>query len=290
MKKAIIIDANSLIYRLYFAAEAMKIKATNIDVKRQTIKMLYSICFHLVWTQDYEYKIACFDSKEKLIRKDQLEAYKSNRKPMPLELVDSLPTIKEVFEQFGFLLLAKPGYEADDLIGSFVKLANMNDIKCDVYTSDKDLLQLINEQTTLHMFVKGISNIKSFNPSSFLEEFGFCSNLIPDFKALAGDSSDNYHGIAGIGTKTASTLLKTYSKGIDDIYLHLDEIKSSIKNKLIAGKNDCYLCKNIATIDQSLFLEQNINFLLALPIKKDELKKSIYSLNFQAFFKYFKNE
>ena len=290
MKKALLIDANSLIYRLYFATEAIKNKNPRIDIKRQTIKLLYSICFSLVFNKEYDFKIAAFDSKEKLIRKQAFENYKANRKPMPDDLVFILPELKHIFELFGFVLLAKGGYEADDLIGSFSNEANKNDIYCTIYTSDRDLLQLITNKTDVDLFKKGISDTMKYDEQTFINDYGFKPNLIPDYKALAGDNSDNYHGVNGIGPKTAKNLLKTYSEGIDAIYTHLDEIKSSIRSKLLEGKEACYLCKEIAVINVNLFNNRNLEAFKALPIQYETLESTVIALGFSTFYKYFDNK
>ncbi|MBR4485792.1 5'-3' exonuclease [bacterium] len=290
MKKALLIDANSLIYRLYFATEAIKNKNPKIDIKRQTVKLLYSICFSLVFNEEYDFKIAAFDSKEKLIRKQAFENYKANRKPMPDDLVFILPELRHVFELFGFVLLAKPGYEADDLIGSFSNEASKLDIYSTIYTSDKDLLQLINNKTSVDLFKKGISDVMKYDEANFIKDYGFNPNLIPDYKALAGDNSDNYHGVDGIGPKTAKELLQTYKNGIDEIYKHLDDIKESIRLKLIEGKDACYLCKEIAVINSNLFNDKNLDAFKALPIMYENLESTITALGFSSFYKYFDNK
>ena len=290
---AILIDANSLIYRLYYASLSINKKAddnqtsNHVDVQRITIKMLYSICFKLVWNIKWDFKIAAFDSKEKLIRKQQFEAYKSNRKPMPDELVELLPTIRKIFSAFGFVLLAKPGYEADDLIGSFASCASKDDIKCDIYTSDHDLLQLINPNIQVCMFQKGISKMQTENEASFKQEYGFTPKLMIDYKALAGDNSDFYHGIKGIGPTTAKKLLIKYPGGVSDIYAHLDEIPKKTRDLLEKGRDDCDLFKNIATINCSLFTNHNINLFKAKPIEVDQIKDKVYQDGFSAFYSYF---
>ena len=290
MKKALLIDANSLIYRLYFATEAIKNKDPKIDIKRQTVKLLYSICFSLAFNEEYDFKIAAFDSKEKLIRKQAFENYKANRKPMPDDLVNILPELKHIFELFGFVLLAKPGYEADDLIGSFSNEASKLDIYSTIYTSDRDLLQLINNKTSVDLFKKGISDVIKYDEAGFIKDYGFNPSLIPDYKALAGDNSDNYHGVDGIGPKTAKELLKTYKNGIDEIYKHLNDIKESIRTKLIEGNEACYLCKEIAVINSSLFNDKNLDAFKALPIMYDNLESNITALGFSSFYKYFDNK
>lgn len=293
---AILIDANSLIYRLYYASLSINKKAaennTNnrVDVQRITIKMLYSICFKLVWNKEWDFKIAAFDSKEKLIRKQQFEAYKSNRKPMPDELVELLPTIRKIFSDFGFVLLAKPGYEADDLIGSFACSASKDEIKCDIYTSDHDLLQLIDPNIQVCMFQKGISKMQTENEQTFKEQYGFMPKLMIDYKALAGDNSDFYHGIKGIGPTTAKNLLIKYPGGVNEIYAHLADIPKKTRELLEKGKDDCDLFKNIATINCSLFTNHNINLLKAKPIATNQIKDNVYKDGFSAFYSYFNND
>ena len=294
--KAILIDANSLIYRLYYASLSINKKAevnktsNHVDVQRITIKMLYSICFKLVWDKEWDFKIAAFDSKEKLIRKQQFEAYKSNRKPMPDELVELLPTIRKIFSEFGFVLLAKPGYEADDLIGSFASCASQDGIKCNIYTSDHDLLQLIDANIQVCMFQKGISKMQTEDEQTFKEEYGFTPKLMIDYKALAGDNSDFYHGIKGIGPTTAKDLLIKYPGGVSEIYNHLDDLPKKTRELLEKGKDDCDLFKNIATINCSLFTNHNINLFKAKPIQVNQIKDHVYKDGFSAFYSYFNNE
>ena len=128
------------------------------------------------------------------------------------------------------------------------------------------------------------------NEQTFKEQYGFMPKLMIDYKALAGDNSDFYHGIKGIGPTTAKNLLIKYPGGVNEIYAHLADIPKKTRELLEKGKDDCDLFKNIATINCSLFTNHNINLLKAKPIATNQIKDNVYKDGFSAFYSYFNND
>ena len=151
----------------------------------------------------------------------------------------------------------KEGFEADDIIGTFAKMwEEDDDYEALIISSDKDLLQLISHETSVKL-LKTKDSIK-YNPKNFKEEWGFEPIRMIDYKALAGDPSDNIPGVKGIGDKTAINLLKQYDT-IEDIYEHIDEIKGKMKEKLIADKESAFISKEIATIYRDVPIDVNLD-------------------------------
>ena len=157
----------------------------------------------------------------------------------------------------------------------------------DVYTSDKDILQLVDENINVVLFKKGISEtlINTIDNFKNLNE-GLMPNQIAEFKGLAGDASDNFIGVRGIGKKTAIDLLMEF-KNIDGIYKNIDKIKSkSTQDKLVKDKENAFMFRDLATIDINYFDDKNIDYFRIKNIELEELKKIIKKYNFNGFDKY----
>lgn len=259
MKKALVIDGNSLVYRVFWATFKMldyykknnltPTNATNLFIKA-VIKLLYE--------NNYDYAFVAFDHAKHTFRSEMLEAYKANRKPMPDDLRIQLPIIHSFLDTLGIYHQSKEGFEADDLIGSYCKLMNSNDVEVEVFTSDKDMLQLVNDKTHVNLFKTGISETIKYDLNNFGNLY---HNLNPsqviDFKAIVGDGSDNFCGIKGIGPKTAANLLLKYGS-FRNIYDNLSQLPEAQAQKFIENKNSGELCYEIATIKCDLFNNTHI--------------------------------
>lgn len=183
---------------------------------------------------------------------------------------------------------ALDNYEADDLIGSFVKKMNDNNISVDIYSSDRDLLQLVTPLTNYYMFKVGLSKTTLYTNNNFSSLFhGLRPNQVVDFKAIVGDSSDNFNGVKGIGPKTAANLLQKYGS-LSGIYQHINEL--SIKNQQLLSndenKKSCQICYQIAQIKNDLFLSESIDKFLKKNINSDEFNKIIDYLKIPSLKKY----
>lgn len=155
-------------------------------------------------SDQYDYALVAFDSKEKLIELRSMKVIKLQEKPVE-GLIEQLVALQDGFSYLGLNVLSSPGIEADDLIGSFSALANKDQITCHIYTSDQDIFQLVNKYNVVYQFVKGVSVFNQVHERNFQEHF---HDLKPEdviqYKALVGDSSDNIPGVKGIGEKRLS--------------------------------------------------------------------------------------
>ncbi|ADC31532.1 5'-3' exonuclease [Mycoplasmoides gallisepticum str. F] len=279
-KKALIIDGNSLVFRAFYATLSMYEYAIKNGIRPSNgIKTSLKMINKILNSDQYDYALVAFDSKEKTDRAKIYEGYKATRKKPVEGLIEQLVALQDGFSYLGLNVLSSPGIEADDLIGSFSALANKDQITCHIYTSDQDIFQLVNKYNVVYQFVKGVSVFNQVHERNFQEHF---HDLKPEdviqYKALVGDSSDNIPGVKGIGEKTAVQLIKDYLN-IDNIYANLDQIKPSIKDKLVANKANCYLSKELATIRTDCLVDQDINNFKLKPLDQQ---------NYFAFCEYYK--
>ncbi len=236
-KKIYVIDGNSLLFRAYYATagygDDSSIMKTTTGIPTNAIFAFGNMLNKILSSfSGGESLFVAFDADSKTFRKEEFAAYKANRKPAPEHLVKQFPISRELLDALGIVHLEVRGIEADDLAGTVAKLAGKEGYQVEVYTSDKDYLQLIDENITINLLKRGMSDIEVMNPVSMPERFGFAPLQIIDYKGLCGDSSDNLPGIPGIGEKTAVKLINQY--GSFDKILEAAE-KGEIKGKL--GEN-----------------------------------------------------
>ena len=281
-KKAIAIDGNSLIYRCFYATynQLQYYKDHNLQPVNALNLFIYSV-LKLINEKKYDYALIAFDHGKKTFRTEKFEQYKEGRKPMPDELISQLSEIRSSVEMMGILGMSKENYEADDLIGSFAKIMNNNDVKLDIYSSDRDMLQLVNSNTTIKLFKTGVSAFDEYNMENFSEKFfGLIPEQITDYKGIAGDNSDFLKGIPSIGPKTTVNLLLKY-RNLENIYSHISELPLSQQKKLCEYKKNAFECKELATILSNLLDNEDINKFKLCPCDFDKLLSLLnkYHLN-----------
>ena len=288
MKKAIIIDGNSLMFRSYYGT----IKQLDFFLKNNieptnAIKTMMLIIFRLLTENKYDYSVIAFDHKEKNFRKVELESYKGKRKKTPDTLISQIEPIKEIMQYYGINVYCIPGIEADDVVGSAVKLLSDNDIFCEVYSSDNDLLQLVSNKCNVIQFKKGIEETICYTDNNLSNLFfGLSPNQAADFKGISGDASDNLPGIKGIGPKTAVDLLLKF-KNLETIYENIEFIESkNVKSKFLNDKENALLSKRLATILTDYFKDKQVEEFKSRTIDIPQLKKVIEKYRFSGFKKY----
>lgn len=288
MKKALIIDGNSLMFRAYYGTiNQLDFFIKNNVFPTNAIKTMMLIIYKILESKKYDYAIIAFDHKEKNFRKEEFDEYKANRAKTPEHLIKQIPIIQDIMPYFGFNVFCVPGIEADDIVGSSAKVLSDSGINCDVYTSDKDILQLVNKNVNVIHFKKGISETITYTEENFENlNDGLKPSQIPDYKGIAGDSSDNLPGIKGIGHKTAIDLLKRFGT-LEKIIENLDFIESkSVKSKISENKDVGIKCKRLATILLDYFDNKPLTDLEIRNKDNEKLKEIIKKYNFSGFNKY----
>lgn len=221
--KLLIIDSNALVHRAYHALPPLTTK------KKELVNAVYgylSVFFKVFNEIKPEYVAAAFDFPAPSFRSKEFKEYKAKRVRAPDELYNQIPIVKEILEKFEVPIFEKQGLEADDLIATIVKVAQKRQVlpKLEIYvlTGDLDALQLISENVKVYALGKGIKETIVYDKEKVKEKFGISPDQVVDFKALAGDPSDNIPGATGIGKKTAVELLQEYGS-IDNLYKAIEK-------------------------------------------------------------------
>lgn len=266
MSKILLLDSNSLINRAFYALPPLENKK---GVFTNAIFGYLSMLARLIVDYKPTHICAVFDLKAPTFRHIKYDLYKATRKPMPNELASQIPILKELLREMGITICEKEGYEADDIIGTIAKKYDFETI---IVSGDRDVLQLVDDNTVVFNTKRGVTDIKVYNIDTLKEE-----NLTPyrviEYKALAGDSSDNIPGCPGVGEKTAFNLLDTYG-GLDGIFENIDLIKGKLGERLRANKEQVYLSKDLATIFTEVPLEISLEDLV---FDKDNVSDRFFS-------------
>lgn len=252
MSHLLIIDGHAIAHRAYHSIPPLTLNGQPVNA----IYGFYSMLLSALDTLKPDYLIVCLDSPGPTFRQSEFVGYRAKRKPTDISLVSQLPLIPQTLDIAKIKYFALGGYEADDLIGTIVhKSLRKISLKArkhlisrvTVITGDKDLMQLVSGQVSLFVPVHGLSETKLFGPDEVKEKLGVDPNQVIDLKALMGDMSDNYPGIAGVGPVAATGLLNKYHR-LDNIYRHIDDIKTPLREKLIKDKDNAYLSQKLATL------------------------------------------
>ena len=263
-KKFVIIDALAMAYRAYFAFMNRPL----VNSKGESTSAVYGFANQMIrvieQTQPDLLAVA-FDSKEKTFRHDIYEGYKASRSAMPDDLIPQIQKIKDLVEAFNIPLYIKAGFEADDIIGTAVKIAEEKNMISYAVTPDKDYVQLITNKVNLIKTGKASDDLIITDMEKAEEDYGFKPDFMIDFLALVGDSSDDIPGVAGIGPKTAQPLIEQFGH-IESIYENIDKIeKKGVKLKLEKNKENAFLSKKLATIITDVDIEFNFDDLIQIP-------------------------
>jgi len=208
MGKLVLIDGNAILHRAFHALPPMTNK---MGEPTNAIYGLVSMFLRVIQDLKPTHIAVAFDEKEPTFRHKEFKEYQSQRPPVAEDLSSQFEKARNFFKAAGVPVYSMPGFEADDVIGTIADKSKENVV---IVTGDRDQLQLINDKIKLYMPIAGLANAKLFGEVETKERMGVAPNLIDDYKALVGDPSDNYHGVPGIGPKTAIDLLeKNWKRG-----------------------------------------------------------------------------
>lgn len=263
MKTLIIIDGNALVHRAFHALPELTTK------KGEIVNAVYGFLlgfFKVIKELHPDYLAATFDTAPPTFRHKIFKEYKATRKKAPQSLYDQIPKIKDVLNSFDVSIFEKPGFEADDLIATISERVGQQlqetGVETYILTGDLDALQLVNKNIKVYTFSKGIKAPEIYGPEKVKKRFELLPAQIIDFKALAGDASDNIPGASGIGKKTATELLKEY-KNIKNLYQSIEkgeawDIKSKTRAILLKHKDDVFLSYELAKADRNVPIDFNL--------------------------------
>jgi len=246
MKKVILVDGNNLVFRSYYAtAYTGNIMKNSKGFPTNALYGFISMMNKILVEEKPEYIAVAFDIG-KNFRREKYDFYKAGRMETPDELKMQMPIAKKILNAMGIKYLELEPYEADDIIGTLARMAEIDpDYDATIISSDRDLLQLISNQVDVKL-LKSKDYIK-YNPETFYDDYGIEPIKVIDLKALSGDASDNIPGVKGIGEKTAIKLLQEYGS-LEGIYENIANINGKLKEKLILDRENAFLSKEIATI------------------------------------------
>ena len=251
MAKCYIVDGNSLLFRAYYATAysgTENIMRTKDGTPTNAVFAFSNMINKMITNlKDGDYFFVGFDTGKPTFRHIEDKDYKAQRKPAPSELIVQMPIAREMLKSLGIFVYELEGYEGDDLCGTVAKLASKQNIETIVYTSDRDFLQLIDDNISIHILKKGMSDILIMNEESMLNEWGFKPKQIIDYKGLRGDSSDNLPGIPGVGEKTAVKLIQEYGS-FEAIVEAASSMKSKVGSNILEFVEQGRMCKRLAEI------------------------------------------
>ncbi len=246
--KLMAIDGNSIVNRAFYG---VKLLSTQDGRYTNAIYGFLTILLKLLDEEQPEGLCVTFDRKAPTFRHTAYAGYKANRHPMPEELAQQMPVLKEVLAAMNIPMYELDGWEADDLLGTISRRCEAAGWDCVISTGDKDSLQLVTDHTTVKLVTSrmGQTNTVNMTPEVFRAQYGFDPIHMIDLKALMGDASDNYPGVKGIGEKTAMGLVQQYGS-VEELYARFDEIplKPAQRRRLDEGREDAKLSYDLATI------------------------------------------
>lgn len=246
MKRAILVDGNNLLFRSYYAtAYNGNLMKNSKGFPTNAIFGFINMINKIILEEKPEYMLVAFD-KGKNFRHEKYKEYKDGRIKTPDDLLFQFPYAKKVLENMGIKYLEVDNYEADDIIGTYARLADEDkNYDATIISSDKDLLQLISDDVNVKLLKQ--KDYILMNEETFKEYYGVEPIKMIDLKALMGDASDNIPGVKGIGEKTAINLIKEYGS-LENLYDKIDTVKGKTKDKLIEDKDNAFFSKELATI------------------------------------------
>ena len=286
MAKLVLIDGHSILNRAFYGVPDL----TNAQgVHTNAIYGFLNIMFKIIDEEKPEHLIVAFDMSAPTFRHKMFAEYKGTRKPMPEELRQQVPLIKEVLEAMGIEIVQKEGYEADDILGTIAKHSEKNGLDVSIVSGDRDILQIATEHIMIRIpkTKKGVTEIENYNACDIEALYGVTPAEFIDMKALMGDSSDNIPGAPGIGEKTAGAIIQKFGS-VENAYNHIDEVTPNrARNSLADNYDQVLLSKKLATIDIDAPVEYDVDSATLDNMFSDKAYEMFKRYNFKSLLKKF---
>ncbi len=263
--KLLVLDGNSIINRAFYGIRAL---TTKDGVFTNGIYGFLNILLKLKEQTQPDGMVAAFDLRAPTFRHKMYDAYKAGRKGMPEELAMQMPLLKELLPLMGVTVLEQEGFEADDILGTLAANCAATGVDCVLATGDRDSLQLVSDRTHVLLAATkgGQPHLTEYTPALIWEDKGVTPQQLIDVKALQGDASDNIPGVAGVGEKTALSLIQTFGS-VQALYQNIQspDIRETLRQKLIAGKENALLSYELGKICCDMPLQVTVEQLMHAP-------------------------
>ena len=292
MKRLAVIDGNSILNRAFYGIMGSKMLQTADGTYTNAVYGFLSILFKLEEDVKPDYLAVAFDVKHPTKRHELYKDYKGTRTGMPDELAAQMPIIKDVLRRMNIVIIEKPGFEADDILGTLAKHGEKQGVEVTILTGDKDSFQLATDKITIRMprTKAGKTETENYDRKRILEEYGLEPKSLIEVKGLQGDASDNIPGVPGIGEKTAISLIKEHGS-IENIYKLLENGEGGFKGKqkenLENNKDLAFLSKTLGTIDTDAPIDRELSLYEVKEWNKKEVLEIFKTLKFNRFIERF---
>ena len=274
-----LIDGTSYIFRAFFGVRQQL--STSKGFPTNALYGFINMLQKVIRDEKPDYLVVAFDSPEKTFRHKIYSDYKANRDAPPEELSKQFPYFEPLVEAYGLSSIRRPGFEADDIIGTLAKKGTQEGLDVVIVSGDKDMMQLIS--SNVHMF--DTMKNKKFMNKEVLEKFGVPPEKVIEVMGLMGDSSDHIPGVTGVGPKTAAELIQKFGS-IESLYNRIDEVeKNKVKEKLERDKKNAFMSRQLVSIDTEMDLKFNSALMKPGKIDNDKLKKMFQEFEFVSFLK-----
>lgn len=279
-EKIVLIDGHSILNRAFYGLPDL----TNSEgLHTNAVYGFLNILFRTLEEEQPQYLAVAFDVHAPTFRHQMYADYKGTRKPMPSELREQVPMLKEVLRAMDIELVEKAGYEADDILGTLAERCEKKGMEVTVVSGDRDILQLASDRIMIRMpkTVRGKTTIENYHAKEVLERYQVEPKQIIELKALMGDTSDNIPGIPGVGEKTATKLIVEYGS-IENAYVHVEEIRPNKAKESLKNNYDlAVMSKKLATIDTQAPVECDLEHAKIRNLYTEEAYEMFRRLDFK---------
>jgi len=276
-KTLYLIDGSSYIFRAFFGVRQQL--ATSKGFPTNALYGFINMLQKVIREEKPDYLVVAFDSPDKTFRHKIYPNYKANRDAPPEELSRQFPYFEPLVKAYGLSSIRRPGFEADDIIGTLAKKGKQNGLEIVIVSGDKDMMQLISP----HIYMLDTMKNKKFMNKEVVEKFGVQADKVIEVMGLMGDSSDHIPGVAGVGPKTAAELIRKFGS-IETLYKRIDEVeKKNVKDKLERDKENAFMSRELVSIDTEMDLEFNSDLMILGKIDSAKLKKMFEEFEFTSF-------
>ncbi len=281
MRKLLLIDGNALMHRAFHALPPFK---TSSGVSTNIVYGFFSVLHKSVTDYQPTHLAVCFDTPAKTFRNDLYDLYQAQRPKVDDDFISQIPLVKEAVQSAQILQMEKDGFEADDLIGTSARRFPDQVL---ILTGDKDIMQLVDQRTFVISPQIGYAKSQLFTKEEVWNKLHVFPEQIPDYKALAGDPSDNYPGAKGIGPKTAQNLIEEFHT-VENLYEKIHQVKNKrMQTQLMESKKNVLLAKKLAVIVTDVSLpadpESGLFTWFHEDLNRSLLKLEMYSLSKRLF-------